>query len=346
MVVRFLPGSPIGGWKILKNIEALNPLLLINLCSSYAATQVSIATKIVDFSCFKNPLTGPEKNLSSIMKKNPAVSVITPSYGQTELLQLAALSVVDQGVDGEFEHLVQEGKGGRDFENWNGSQNGSDCEVRSDRGMYDAINHGFSRARGDVVAWLNCDEQYLPGVLTKVKSWFEEHPDYDLLFGDTILVTKDGNVLSYRKAIIPKKREIRHYFLSTYSAATFIRRKVLEDGHFLDNRFKAISDAVWIHHLLDSGYQAGVLNEPLAVFLQDGSNLGQTNEGKLEGIRWRRHDTLKGCFLKIWWGFLFRLRKLVNGCYSEKAVRTSVYRKNQEGRQPLAGSVGGIWKQS
>ena len=50
--------------------------------------------------------------------------------------------------------------------------------------MYDAINRGFARASGDIVCWLNSDEQYLEGTLAKVADYFETHPDIDVLFGD------------------------------------------------------------------------------------------------------------------------------------------------------------------
>ena len=53
--------------------------------------------------------------------------------------------------------------------------------------MYDAINRGFAKASGDILAWLNCDEQYLPGALAKVADHFARHPRTDILFGDIIL---------------------------------------------------------------------------------------------------------------------------------------------------------------
>ncbi len=35
--------------------------------------------------------------------------------------------------------------------------------------MYDAVNHGFRRSNGDLLAYLHCDEQYLPGAFHLIR---------------------------------------------------------------------------------------------------------------------------------------------------------------------------------
>ncbi|NUM82078.1 glycosyltransferase, partial [bacterium] len=42
--------------------------------------------------------------------------------------------------------------------------------------MYDAINKGIKMASGSIIAYLNCDEQYLPEILKAVKDFFDRHP--------------------------------------------------------------------------------------------------------------------------------------------------------------------------
>ena len=194
-------------------------------------------------------------------------SIVTPSFRQVDYLRLCARSVADQAGDFTHEHLVQDGGSGADFAAWAAEQGFADVLSEPDRGMYDAINRGFARAKGEILAWLNCDEQYLPGTLAKVAAWFAAHPDKDLLFGDVVLVAPDGIPLSYRQAVTPLPDHIRHCFLTTYSAATSVRRRVIDEGHWLDTNYRAIADAVWIEELLEAGYRPGVLNEPLAVLI-------------------------------------------------------------------------------
>ena len=58
--------------------------------------------------------------------------------------------------------------------------------------MYDALNRGLRRARGEICAHLNCDEQYLPGTLNRVAAIFEAQPEIDIVFGDALVVVRHG----------------------------------------------------------------------------------------------------------------------------------------------------------
>jgi len=273
-----------------------------------------------------------------------AFSIVTPSYRQVGLLKLCAASVADQTGGFSVEHLIQDGGSGPEFEAWAASQSFADCISEPDQGMYDAINRGFRRAKGEILAWLNSDEQYLPGVLGKVAAWFEAHPDKDILFGDVVLISPEGRPLSYRQAHVPMRGHIRHCFLPTYSAATFVRRKVVEEGHLLDTRFRAIADAVWINELLGAGYRAGVLNEPLAVFTQTGENLGQTPASAKEGALWRRECGIHSKWMGRWWSLGHRARKWLTGAYGAKRVQACIYLAGREGRVTREADVGGRWR--
>ncbi len=266
------------------------------------------------------------------------ISVVTPSFGQLELLKLAAASVADQ--PGEVEHIIQDGGSGDGFDAWARGQRFARCYREADDGMYDAINRGFRRAGGGILCWLNCDEQYLPGALSVVSGWFERHPGHDILFGDVVLVDPGGLPLSYRKAIVPDAKHIRRCFLPTYSAATFVRRRVIDEGHWLDSSFRAIADAVWVADLLDSGFRAGVVNEPLAVFTQTGGNLGQSETGRAEARRWRCGPRWPA----RWSSCLHRARKMWAGCYRKREVSIRVYLGCGEDRVERSAVVGERWR--
>src|SRR5579871_2076106 len=132
------------------------------------------------------------------------ISVVTPSYKQPDWLRLCAASVADQQSPGlEVEHIVQDSLSGPEIAEALRGIPRVRLESEKDQGMYDAINRGWDKSRGDILAWLNCDEQYLPGALARVADFFRTHPDVDVLFADAVIVDADGTYLCSRQVLVP-----------------------------------------------------------------------------------------------------------------------------------------------
>ena len=93
------------------------------------------------------------------------LSIITPSFRSSAWLKLCLASVADQQV--ELEHIVQDAGSDDGTLDWLPQDRRARVFVEKDQGMYDAINRGLRRASGDILAYLNCDEQYLPGALPR-----------------------------------------------------------------------------------------------------------------------------------------------------------------------------------
>src|SRR6185503_18578473 len=104
-------------------------------------------------------------------------SIVTPSYNGGRWLSLCIASVADQDVP--HEHIVQDACSEDGTEGWLRRDGRVKAYIEKDSGMYDAVNRGLRRARGDILGYLNCDEQYLPGALAVVRSVFENHADLD-----------------------------------------------------------------------------------------------------------------------------------------------------------------------
>jgi glycosyltransferase involved in cell wall biosynthesis len=271
------------------------------------------------------------------------ISIVTPTFRQFNWLRLCAASVADQaGV--AHEHIVQDAGSGAELEDWAPTIPHVSLYVEKDLGMYDAINRGLRRARGDICSYLNSDEQYLPGALAKVALFFKAHPDVDVLFGDAILINRTGNPISYRRTVLPKFSHVRYAHLNTPTCATFFRRTLLDRGFFFDTHWKVIGDQVWIENLLRAGIPMATLREPLAVFTFTGENLGATKASEDEANRRRAEKSFSTRLRKLTAVICHRVRKFLAGAYKRRTVDIEIYTSDSPiSRQNRHAKVGFSW---
>jgi GT2 family glycosyltransferase len=254
----------------------------------------------------------------------PRFSVVTPSFKQLDWLKLCAASVADQqGVT--VEHIVQDAGTGPEMESWAAGRPHLKLVAERDDGMYDAINRGLKLSRGEICAYLNCDEQYLPGALEKVSAFFEAHPEVDVVFADAVLVNSEGTPLSYRRAVLPTTVHTRLVHLNTLSCATFFRHSVVERGFFFDPSYRDIGDAVWVHRLITEGIPMAVLQEPTTIFTFTGENRGAAENVKVEGRRWRKAPGTPSAFLKYPAIVVHRIKKFLAGAYKPRSCAVQIY---------------------
>ncbi len=154
-------------------------------------------------------------------------------------LKRCVSSVRDQGLSG-VQHIVMDGGSTDGTVEWLSTQPGVTTMSERDGGMYDALNKGFERSNGQIFAFLNCDEQYLPGTLKFVSDYFDAHPGVDALFGNALLMRPDGTHVAYRKTIPPRWPYILASHLYLLSCAMFFRSRVFADGHRFDTRYRIL----------------------------------------------------------------------------------------------------------
>ena len=244
-------------------------------------------------------------------------SIITPSFGGGPSLRLCIASVADQGVP--LEHIVQDAGSDDGTLDWLLSDSRVKAFVEKDSGMYDALNRGFCRSTGELLAWLNCDEQYLPGTLPNATAYFDQHPEIDVLFGDVVIVDRHGNYLRHRKMQVPLKYHTWTCHLSTLSCATFFRRRVVFDYHYFFNpQLRDVGDGEWMLRLLDHGVKMAAFGEFTSVFTQTGANMSagpnalrEARELALSAPWWARQ-------LKPLTILSHRLRRFLGGMYFQK----------------------------
>jgi glycosyltransferase involved in cell wall biosynthesis len=195
----------------------------------------------------------------------PSIGIVTPTFKQAQFLERTVNSVVTQAYPA-LRYAVVDG----------GSQDGTP-EILArlakdypfkwvsepDRGQSDAINKGFGMVNGEIMAWLNSDDILLPRALLFVGSYFDQHPDVDVIYGHRILINEDDLEIG-RWITPPFEAEALRFFDFVPQETLFWRRRIWDKvGANLNVDFHFALD--W--DLLQRFQEAGAVIRRLPVFL-------------------------------------------------------------------------------
>lgn len=149
-----------------------------------------------------------------------------------------------------------------------------------DKGQSDAINKGLKIATGDIVAWLNSDDYYLPGTLQKVGSYSEEHKDAQWITGDYEIVDENGKeiqsfVRTYKNFLrsLPFRSTL---YVANYinQPSTFLKRTLLKEVGFVNENYHLCMDYdLWLR--IYKRYPLFTISSPLSAF-----RIHSTSKGK------------------------------------------------------------------
>src|ERR1700712_3816315 len=173
----------------------------------------------------------------SSSSQSPKISIVTPSLNQGRFLQQCLDSVAAQNWT-NLEHFVIDGGSSDDtLEILERNRPGLTSFVSEpDKGAADAINKGLAKCTGDIVAWLNADDFYLPGAFEELAARWRENPEASFWFGnglrvneagETKTVFNPGTVMYNKGALI----EGLDYILQP---ATFMNPKILKVSGLLN----------------------------------------------------------------------------------------------------------------
>ncbi|HEY5262554.1 MAG TPA: glycosyltransferase family 2 protein, partial [Solirubrobacteraceae bacterium] len=174
----------------------------------------------------------------------PSISIVTPSYQQGRYIERTIFSVVGQQYP-RLEYVVQDG--GSTDETLDVLRH-HDAEISSwesgpDGGMSEALNTGFSRTSGEIMAYLNSDDLLLPGSLAYVARFFDAHPEIDVLYGDRVLI--DSGDQAVGTWVLPRRHdgEVLTFVDFVPQETLFWRRRAWDGvGGQFDTTFKFAVD--------------------------------------------------------------------------------------------------------
>ena len=254
-------------------------------------------------------------------------SIITPSFRASEWLKLCIPSVADQGV--ELEHIVQDSVSDDGTMDWLPQDKRVKPYFEKDRGMYDAVNRGMRKAKGDIIAYINCDEQYLPGALKAVQEFFERNPDVELVFADALVVNEDGSFNCFRKVHIPWESHTRLNSLCTLTCSMFFRRSLIEEKkHFFDDKYRDLGDSDWVVRALKERIRMKVMRHYTSIFTETGANMNLKPNAIREKAEFYGAAPVWIRAAKPIISRAYHVKRLVEGGYFQKPLSYEIYTKN------------------
>ncbi len=208
-------------------------------------------------------------------------SIIIPSFEQGKFIKEAIDSIFAQKtVDIDIEIIVMDG-GSKDntLEILKSYGDKIFWVSEKDNGQTDAINKGLRMAKGDIIAYLNSDDYYLPGAFKKVKEFFINNPLAKCVTGDALIVDENGKEIQkfvrfYKKILgvlnIKKLLYVTNYIIQP---STFLRRELIEEIGFFDETKKYTMDYDYWLRIIKK-YRIFYINYPLSTFRIHSSSKG------------------------------------------------------------------------
>jgi len=209
------------------------------------------------------------------------ISIVTISYNQGQFLERAIRSVIEQDYDG-IEYIIVDA----------GSTDGSREIIEKyrdhiahiifepDEGPADGLNKGFKYASGEIFAFLNADDTFLPGALHTVAKFFMVNPDIDLVMGNGYKINEKDEVICPIYVTPFTKKLYVYRAVTIVQQATFFRREAYQ----LNDGFNPSNYTCWDGELFlqmaRNGFKFACMNKFLANFRIHTHSI--SGSGKLE----------------------------------------------------------------
>ena len=194
------------------------------------------------------------------------ISIVTPSYNQGKFIEAAIKSVLLQGYE-NFEHIIVDNMSTDSTKHILNKYPHIILISEPDKGQSDALNKGFKMATGDIIGWLNADDEYLPGCFKTVTNYCLNHSDIDVIYGDYRWIDEEGKLLQLRKELGFNFFMLKYlHVLYIPTTATFFKRKIFQEGQYLDIYLKYAMDYEFLLRLALKRYNFAHISAYFADF--------------------------------------------------------------------------------
>jgi len=255
------------------------------------------------------------------MDNLPRITIVTPSLNQGAFLEETIVSVIDQNYP-NLEYIIIDG----------GSNDASIEIIRKyaqyiaywvsekDLGQSDAIAKGFDRSTGEILAWLNSDDQYLPDTLFKIGKYFCENPTVDIVYGDYFLLFPDGSRKLKKKIDFDYSIALYSYLMIPQPSAFWCRDIYVNSGGVDRSLFYAMDYDLFLR-MAKIG-RIGHLREPLSLFRLHSSSKSVASMNRFEAENYI--SRAKHLSEKVMKSRIFQIRQFL---YLLKAVWLFVWQR-------------------
>jgi FkbM family methyltransferase len=213
-----------------------------------------------------------EREERRVLAESPRISVVTASYNAAATIERTLQSIEAQrypnlelicvdgaSTDGTAEIVRRYGHLVRRFV----------CEP--DRGVGDALNKGFRLATGEILCWLNADDELAPGALQRVADFFRAHPDVDVVTGACERVFANG--VRFQTQVPDRYLDTMALRNDIEQPSTFWRAAVHRRAGELDESYRLAFDWEFWNRLLRQGARFARVTDLLSVYHFSETNL-------------------------------------------------------------------------
>lgn len=227
------------------------------------------------------------------------LSVVTPTYNMARYLPETLDSVA--ALRTAHEHIVVDGSSSDGtVELLEGREDPHLSWISEpDSGQTNAVNKGLAMARGDLLAWVNADDAYIPAVVDRALERFERDPGLGAIFGAVNYVDEHGEIF---RTLVPPKFSWRRYlyFGQFVTTPTIIwRRELMEQAPSLNEAYVDAADYDFYLRLL-RGARVERIDESVLNFRYHPTSKTTTdvwvqlNEAKAIRLKWARNPMQRG----------------------------------------------------
>lgn len=210
------------------------------------------------------------------------ISIITPTYNSEKYIRNTIDSIHQQSYE-NFEHIVFDGLSSDNTVDIIREYKNILLVSERDKGQSDALNKGFKIAQGDILAWQNADDTYLPNAFKTVVKFFQENSAVDVVYGYYQLIDSESKWICNVYPMQWSTWMFAHGRFCPLQPTVFWRRRVFEIVGELNEQLHYCMDVDYFARIVNKGFTFARIPELIGQFRIHNQSKTQnsTNEKKV-----------------------------------------------------------------